>query len=288
MLNDLQRVRSLARAARWLLASLLILATGTAGAASLTFRIDGKPVKELSEEALLKALPLKTLATENPTTGQATAYQGVDLAELLELGFGEQWQRYDLVKFVSRDGYQPLIAQEAIAAHKGLVAVREEGRTGFSPFRRSQGETVDPGPFWLVWDTVGDPAAKTDGWLSWPWQLTTIELTRLDREFPRTAPPLGASEDANRGFTAFLQHCVKCHQVNGDGGDLGPELNYPASVTEYWQPDWLAKFIADPQSVRHHSKMVGFYAGTQNRAALVKDIVSYLKAMAQHKIEPKR
>ncbi len=259
-----------------------------AGAANLAFRAEGKIIKELSQEELAKALPLKTLSTENPTTGKSAAYQGVDLVELLNLGFGDQWKTYDLVKFVSRDGYQPLIAREAITAHRGLLAFREEGKAGFTPFQRAQGETVHPEPFWLVWDTLGDPSAKADSWLSWPWQLAGIELTRLDREFPRAAPPADASEEANRGFSAFLQHCAKCHRVNGEGGDIGPELNYPVSVVEYWQPEWLPRFIADPRSVRHNSKMVGFYAGVQNREAIVKDIVSYLKAMARQKIEPKR
>jgi cytochrome c2 len=259
-----------------------------ASADGLSFRADSQPVKELSREELAKALPLKTLTAENPTTSKTTAYQGMDLVELLNLAFGEKWKRYDLVKFISRDGYQPLIPRDTITAHRGLVAFKEQGQDGFTPFRRGQGQEIDPGPYFLVWDNIGDPSAKTEHWLSWPWQLVGIELTRLEREFPRTAPPAGAPEEAERGFTAFLQHCVKCHQVNGEGGDVGPELNYPVSVTEYWQPEWLPKFIADPTSVRRNSKMVGFYPGVQNREAIIRDIISYLKAMAGNKIEPKR
>jgi mono/diheme cytochrome c family protein len=259
-----------------------------AGADGLSFRADSRPAKELSREELIKALPLKTLTAENPTTSKATAYQGVDLVELLNLAFGEEWKRYDLVKFISRDGYQPLIPRDTITAHRGLVAYKEQDRNGFTPLRRGQGKTIDPGPYFLVWDNIGDTSAKTEPWLSWPWQLAAIELTRLDREFPRTAPPAGAPEEAERGFTAFLQHCVKCHRVNGKGGDIGPELNYPVSVTEYWQPEWLSRFIADPASVRRDSKMVGFYPGVQNRETIIRDIVSYLKAMAGNKIEPKR
>lgn len=254
---------------------------------SLFFRVEGDALREASREELTRTLTLKTLVTENPTTGKKATYQGVDLVDLLSLGFGEQWKRYDAVKFFSRDGYQPLMTRDTILAHRGLVAFREEGRDGFSPFRRGQGETVDPSPFWVVWDVSDDPAAKSDPWLSWPWQLAGLELVRLDREFPCAAPPSEASEEAKRGFTAFLQHCVKCHRVNGEGGDIGPELNYPVSVTEYWQPEWLPRFIADPRSVKWNSKMVGFYPGVRNREAIIRDIVAYLNVMARHKIEPR-
>jgi mono/diheme cytochrome c family protein len=276
------------RPRQWLLAALLLWTTALgAQAAGLGFRAEGQPVQELSREALEQALPLKTLTVSNPATAKPVAYQGADLIALLNLGFGERWKSYDLIKFVSADGYQPVIPREVIAAHQGLVAWKEPGRDGMAAFRGAHGETVDPGPYFLVWETREDRAAGTEPWLSWPWQLVAIELTRFDREFPRTAPPEPASEDAKRGFTAFRQHCIKCHQVNGDGAAIGPELNYPVNVTEYWQAEWLPKFIADPQSIRRNSKMVGFYPGIQNREAIIRDIVSYLKAMAGRKIEPK-
>ncbi|CAI8892616.1 Cytochrome c domain-containing protein [Methylocaldum szegediense] len=252
----------------------------------LFFRVEGDALKEVSREELARTLSLKTLVTENPTTGKKATYQGVDLIDLLNLGFGDRWKRYDAVKFVSRDGYQPLMTPKTILAHRGLAAFREDGRDGLNPFQRGRGEMVDPGPFWVVWDVFEDPAAKSDPWVSWPWQLVGMELVRLDLEFPRAAPPADASEEVKRGFTAFLQHCVKCHRINGEGGDIGPELNYPVSVTEYWQPAWLPKFIADPRSVKWNSKMVGFYPGVQNREAIIRDIVAYLNVMARHKIEP--
>lgn len=267
---------------------LACLAVQSSHAAGLLFLVEGKEVKRIAQDELLKALPAKALATQNIANGQPATYQGADLVELLNLGFGPDWRRYDLVKFGTEDGYAPLIPRETILAHHGLVAYGEAGKPGFAPIQPTPGASVQPGPYWLVWDVQADPAAKTDAWLSWPWQLARIELTRLEREFPRAAPPADASEQANRGFTAFLQHCGKCHSVNGEGGQIGPELNYPVSVTEYWQPDWLARFIADPQSVRYNSKMVGFYPGIQNRGAVIQEVLAYLKAMAGHKIEPKR
>ncbi len=36
---------------------------------------------------------------------------------------------------------------------------------------------------------------------------------------------------------------------------MGPELNYPKNVTEYWKPDQLKLFIKNPADFRHDSKM---------------------------------
>lgn len=65
---------------------------------------------------------------------------------------------------------------------------------------------------------------------------------------------------------------------------MAPELNYPVNVTEYWQPQWLARFINDPQSVRTNSKMIAFYRDVENRAALIETIIAYLKSMKDKKI----
>jgi len=72
--------------------------------------------------------------------------------------------------------------------------------------------------------------------------------------------------------------------INGDGGNVGPELNYPVNVTEYWKEEWLARFIADPKSIRPNSKMIPFYRDVDNRQAIITSIMAYLKVMANKKI----
>jgi hypothetical protein len=69
------------------------------------------------------------------------------------------------------------------------------------------------------------------------------------------APPAGASAAAQRGFGAWRVHCQKCHMLNGDGGEIGPELNWPMNVTEYWQPNMLKRWVLDPASMRLPAKM---------------------------------
>ncbi|MEI7995216.1 MAG: hypothetical protein WCH01_09980, partial [Methylococcaceae bacterium] len=224
-----------------------------------------------------------TLTINIPTDSIIRSYQGVSLIPLLDAVFDSQWKTRDAIKLTSLDGYQPIIPVPVIFKYNGMIAIGENGRGVFSPLARSNGETVKPGPFFLVWENIQDVAAKKEPWLSWPWQLTTLELTSFEREYPHSSPPSASPESVKKGFLRFRQHCIKCHAINGDGGNIGPELNYPVSVTEYWQPEWLIRFIADPQSVRANSKMIPFYRDIDNREVIIADIIEYLKVMARKK-----
>lgn len=250
---------------------------------SLTFVDNGHIVKTMETDELVQSGGTKTLTANNPTDSTIKSYQGVSLIPLLDAVFNSDWKNRDAIKFNASDGYQPIIPISVILKHNGIIAIGENGQHGFSQLLRNNGETVDPGPFFLVWENIQDIAAKNEPWLSWPWQLTTIELTSFEREYPQSTPPAASQESVKKGFLAFRQHCIKCHAINGDGGNIGPELNYPVSVTEYWQPEWLVRFIADPQSVRANSKMIPFYRDVGNRGELIADIVEYLKVMASRK-----
>lgn len=267
-----------------LLCALLLYFIGfSCYSSSLTFVDNGHFVKTMDTDELVRTGGTKMLTVNNPTDSIIKSYQGVSLIPLLDAIFNSDWKDRDAIKFTASDGYQPIIPISVILKHDGIIAIGENGQRGFSRLVRNNGETVDPGPFFLVWENIQDIAAKNEPWLSWPWQLTAIELTSFEREYPQSTPPTASQESVKKGFLAFRQHCIKCHAINGDGGNIGPELNYPVSVTEYWQPEWLVRFIADPQSVRANSKMIPFYRDVGNRGELIADIVEYLKVMANRK-----
>jgi mono/diheme cytochrome c family protein len=237
---------------------------------------------------MAKLLPGTELTVENPSTGQPASYRGAGLTELLNRVYGERWKSAGLVKFVTVDGYQPVVTVEAIQRHQGLMAYADAGTDRLRPLGDGHGGTVDPGPFYLVWENRKDTGARTDPWLQWPWQLARVELTSLEREYPQTAPPAGASPEVLRGFNGFLSHCAKCHRVNGEGGQVGPELNYPVNVTEYWQAEWLPKFITQPSAIRHNSKMPPYPATAGDAQAEIRDILAYLRAMKERKLAPRQ
>ena len=258
----------------------------TADEPTLQFLDAGKPIQTLTRKDLAEKIPSTRLTVENPTTSQPAPYQGAALPALLTLVYGDRWQHAELVKFETRDGYQPVVPVSHISQHSGLMAYADAGQDRLQALGDGHGGTVDPGPFYLVWENIQDRGARQDPWLQWPWQLAKVELTSIEREYPQTAPPPGASEAVMRGFNGFLSHCAKCHQINGEGGAIGPELNVPVNVTEYWQNDWLPKFIADPQSIRHNSKMVGYQSASPEKSAEIDDIVAYLRAMKERKLPP--
>ena len=259
-----------------------------AGEPTLTFQDGAEPVRQLTREEISRLLPATEFAVENPSTRQPASYRGASLADLLTLVYGERWKSAGLVKFVTVDGYQPVVTVAAIQRHQGLMAYADAGADRLRPLGDGHGGTVDPGPFYLVWENLKDTGARTDPWLQWPWQLAKVELTSLEREYPQTAPPAGASPEVLRGFNGFLSHCAKCHQINGEGGQVGPELNYPVNVTEYWQAEWLPKFIAKPADIRHNSKMPPYAASAGDAQAEIRDILAYLRAMQERKLPPKQ
>ena len=72
--------------------------------------------------------------------------------------------------------------------------------------------------------------------------------------------------------------------ISLQGGVLGPELNAPKNVAEYWQVNDLKNFIRNPESFRYQSKMPAF--GHLSDAD-IEAILAYLQQMKQQKISRK-
>ncbi|MGO4818602.1 c-type cytochrome [Flavobacterium sp. W22_SRS_FP1] len=89
-------------------------------------------------------------------------------------------------------------------------------------------------------------------------------------------------EEAKIGFALFDKNCISCHAINKIGGSMGPELNYPKSVTEYWDQEQLKKFIKNPASFRNGVKMPTIPNLTEKK---IESIVYYLNYMANHKLQ---
>ena len=272
---------------RFVLLGAALSIPALAGEPTLTFQDGAESVRQLTRDEMVRLLPATEFSVENPSTRQPASYRGASLADLLTLVYGERWKNAGLVKFVTVDGYQPVVTVAAIQRHQGLMAYADAGADRLRPLGDGHGGTVDPGPFYLIWENLKDTGARTDPWLQWPWQLAKVELTSLEREYPQTAPLAGASPEVLRGFNGFLSHCAKCHQINGEGGQVGPELNYPVNVTEYWQAEWLPKFIVKPADIRHNSKMPPYPATAGDAQAEIRDILTYLRVMRERKLAPK-
>ena len=136
---------------------------------------------------------------------------------------------------------------------------------------------MTPAPYYLVW-----PKKGLDKWqYPWPFQLVKISL-RPASEYFGAAVPSGKNNHVKKGFVLFSQYCIRCHSINLSGGKLGPELNVPKNITEYFEGEALSGFILKAPSYLPGTKMPVF-EGLINEGEM-KNLLDYLKHMKSQKI----
>ena len=62
---------------------------------------------------------------------------------------------------------------------------------------------------------------------------------------------------------------------------MGPEMNIPKNITEYWTDENIMAFAKNPQSFRYRSAMAPITGVSEED---FKKILAYLKYIAKHKI----
>lgn len=198
---------------------------------------------------------------------------------------GAGWQ----VVFECADGYRAkLPIDAAIGTDDGLLAFADESAaiSGWQPLKQGK-QWLTPDPFYLVWQR--DESKQRP----WPYAILRIVVEPIAAEgtaAERTAggasatiPGANADGAVERGRGIFAAQCAKCHSLNLHGGTLGPELNVPKNVTEYWQEAQLQAFIRNPSAFRAGSKMPAFEPIIGDRG--IADVLAYLEAMRDHKTD---
>lgn len=221
------------------------------------------------------------VTVNDPVYEREQRYEGYPLSAVLERFFPDiqamREEGSELV-FTAADGYSPSMSLEKALASRGVIAVRDLNRPADDPWEqiRQGRQMVSPAPYYLVWENVDpeDPAYK------WPYQLVRLDIVPFTEQFENAVPQAGGAR-AERGFVLFRENCMACHAVNLIGGDLGPELNVPRNVTEYWRADLLPAFIANASDFRARSKMPAFPHLSREQ---IGDILFYLQQMAGQKI----
>ncbi|KIC95757.1 hypothetical protein OI18_03660 [Flavihumibacter solisilvae] len=132
-------------------------------------------------------------------------------------------------------------------------------------------------PYYLVWKGPMIEVKK----YPWPYGLSGLQLVSANEMF-KVIKPAGA--DKSTGFQLFYSNCLKCHSINKIGGKMGPELNVPKNITEYWTERDIVGFCRNPASYRYNSAMPPITNLSDKELA---EIVSYLKYMKGHKTHAK-
>ena len=202
-------------------------------------------------------------------------YLGYDLLPLLDSIIKSQ--SFDTTKsviiFECHDGYKPsLPIGKLYDKVKPYIVFKDLTAKGDTNWNDSIRDKFNP--YYLVWDS----AKEGDHSFVWPYGLVSITLRSMEAQnkliYPFNNPALVA------GFNLFRANCMKCHAINGVGGSMAPEFNFPKNITEYWRGDDIIAFATNPNSYRRNSAMPAVTSISQSD---YKEIILYLKYMKDYK-----
>lgn len=222
----------------------------------------------------------------DPYEKKEMTFTGVPAEQVFDSLWGKDWRSADEILITCLDGYQPILPVERFLKHRAWFAFESPDAPGFRiPKPESLKETVSLGPAYLVWENLQDQKVRAEGDYGWPFQVSKLELVKLKERFAKILPPENANASVRQGFQHFRVHCLKCHTVNGQGGQVGPELNYPVNVTEFLSRAHLRRWIAQPSAIRWGTKMPPLEV--PKRDAVIESILDYLDSMRSRKIAPR-
>ncbi len=247
----------------------------------------GKPVIKLPLATLQRRVNGSQPRVNDPLQQLVVVYEGVATEQVLDSVYGTDWRSATTVAMRTAAGLPVLVSSSRLQEHRSFLVWRRMDRPEFvidSKVPRPQ--TVAAGPLYLVWENIQDEDSRREGALGWVPGVVALDLVdaRADSEALQLAAD--APADAVAGAKLFRSHCLQCHTVNGVGNPVGPELNYPSSVTEYIAKPWLLKFIGEPTAMRYGTMMPGMPGDVPDRPKALEQVVAYLTYMAAHKQAP--
>ncbi|REG99733.1 c-type cytochrome [Flavobacterium aquicola] len=215
----------------------------------------------------------------DPVYHKTKKYQAVDALLLLkkEVDLSKVDIKNTLIVFECIDGYKPEMPLELFLKTKSFLAFKDVDAPKGSNWEKilKNGNEMNADPFYLVYTSVSADNQE----YKWPYNVIKFHLESKNKNIEALQPK--DDKTAMKGFGLYQKHCITCHAINGIGGEMGPELNYPKSVTEYWKENELVDYIVNPASFRNKVKMPTLGITKQES----QNIVDYLKYMSEKKAE---
>lgn len=262
---------------RLALLGALLFPVAAAWAAELRLELPGGTQTWSSEELLRHPQARDLDIPADVAYRRNMRYRAVPLAALLKGVHPE-----DHLQAVASDGFAAELPAAPLLAEQGSQAwlAIEDPQRPWPPLGAGK---PSAGPFYLVWSK---PEEKRIGPEQWPFQVVRIRYqSPLAERFPALLPAADASAEVRAGFAVFQKNCLACHRLNGAGdAQFGPDLNLPYNPTEYFQPQFLARYIRDPQALRQwpQAKMPAFPERVIDDEEL-RQLIGYLRHMAGRK-----
>jgi cytochrome c2 len=215
----------------------------------------------------------------DPVYHKAKKYHAVNALLLLknEIDLSKVDIKNTLIVFECIDGYKPEMSLELFLKTNPFLAFKDVDAPKGSNWEKivKNGNEMNADPFYLVYTS-----APTDNEeYKWPYNVIKFHFESKNKNIEALQPK--DDEKAMKGFALFQKQCITCHAINGIGGEMGPELNYPKSVTEYWIETELVDYIVNPASFRNKVKMPTLGITKQES----QEIVDYLGYMSKKKTE---
>lgn len=236
----------------------------------------GDQTMTLTLEQLKKKLPTVQIQVSDPVYSTPRKWDAFKLEDILKL-LGKTPDTADEIVFQASDGYAPSVARAKLGGHPAFLAYQEHGRKDRFEKVRQGKALISPAPFFLIW---GDGRSIGEEY-PWPYQLVKIEFVSFREKYAKIFPSDKKPDSPEaRGFMLFKTDCIRCHSINLVGGDIGPELNTPKNVLEYWDQRTLHDFVQNAPSFRARSKMPAF---PQLNDGDIDDIFAYFHWAKAHK-----
>jgi cytochrome c2 len=248
-------------------------------------KVEAKSISQLEIKLDLLDLQAKnklgkdTVVTiaNDPVYHKAKKYKAVSASFLIkkEIDLTKIDPKNTKIVFECVDGYKPEMPLELFLNANPYLAFQDieaPKGTKWEPIVKD-GNEMNAEPFYIVYTSV----SEKDSRYKWPYNLVKIYLEPLNKSTIELYPL--KNKKLESGYTLFKNQCLTCHSINGIGGTMGPELNYPRSVTEYWKENELVDYIVNPASFRNKVKMPTL--GITKKQS--QDIVDYLKYMSENK-----
>ena len=249
--------------------------------------------EEMEEESSTDAAPLLEVNLEHaqeegtltaaitvdvpydPVFKRAKKYQAIPLKLFLEKAIATQnldTANTEII-FLCKDGYNPGMPLSKVLQNEPYLAIKDfDAPEGKNWMDTLQGKWT---PFYLVW-TNHSMGAKG---FAWPYGLKYLQFKTSDAAYHAAMP---TDEIQIAGFELYKEKCMKCHSMNMVGGVMGPEMNIPKNITEYWKTEDIRAFIKNPYAYRYNSKMPPVAGITD---AEIDQILNYIAYMKGQKIE---